>query len=499
MKALRLFLTAAFASLALGCSHDATAPKSNNVAVLILNANLSGTAVTSVVVDVTGPGIPDTLVFNLTVSNGQVSGTLQLPAGSARVVIVHAFDSKGIETHRGSATIDVQAGTNNSVTIVLAPLVGNQPIIVTVGTIIVSVLPDSGFLNVGDTLRLRAVVTDTLGDTLNVPVAWASTNPGVVAVDTLGQALAKYPGTARVVAVYGSAAGTAVLTVPGPIWEQLPAITANDLYAVWGSSTTDVWVVGVAGTVLHFDGNAWTAFAPITARALTAVWGSGPSDVWTTAYTIGGGGGQLFHYNGTVWSADTTTIPGNTALGALWGTSASNVWTGGDGGYLLHFDGSHWTQVASSADRAIDGMWGSGASDIWAVLDGTGSAGPIIHYNGSSWSPATAPPVSRLWAIWGSASTNVWAGGDAGSLFHYDGTTWSVTASPTTSVIHGIWGSSATDVWAVGTGGTILHFDGAAWKLSTSPTTGALLGIWGGNSTSVWIAGLGGTLLRVQP
>ena len=499
MKSRSLILPVVFAALVLGCSHEATAPKSANEAVLVLNANLNGTAVASVVVEVTGPGIPDTLVFNLTVANGQASGTLRVPAGSARVITVHAFDAQGIETHRGSTTIDVQPGTNNAVTVVLTSLVGSQPIVVTVGALIITVKPDSSSLNVGDTLRLHAVVTDSLGDTVNVPVSWASTNPGIVSVDTLGLASGKNAGSIRAVAVYGSAAGTALIVVPGPIWVQVPAITTNDLYAVWGSSSSDVWVVGVAGTVLHFDGNAWTALPPITTKALTAIWGSGPSDIWADAYTIGGGGGQLFHYNGAVWAADTTTIPPHDALGALWGSSATDVWTGGDAGYLLHYDGSHWSQVANSADEAVDGIWGSSGTDVWAVLDATGTAGPIIDYNGSAWSSATAPAVSRLWTIWGSGSSNVWAGGDAGALVHYDGSNWAAVASATTATIRGIWGSSSANVWTVGTGGTIVHYDGSSWKTWASPTGEDLFGAWGSSATNIWFVGAGGTILREHP
>jgi hypothetical protein len=53
--------------------------------------------------------------------------------------------------------------------------------------------------------------------------------------------------------------------------------TLND---VWGSGSSDVWVVGGNGTVLHWDGSAWTRVTSGTSEALLSVWGSGPGDIW---------------------------------------------------------------------------------------------------------------------------------------------------------------------------------------------------------------------------
>jgi len=55
---------------------------------------------------------------------------------------------------------------------------------------------------------------------------------------------------------------------------------------VWGSGLTDVYAVGNAGTVLHFDGTTWKAMDSGAQTALVRVWGAGPSDV----YVVGAGG-----------------------------------------------------------------------------------------------------------------------------------------------------------------------------------------------------------------
>jgi hypothetical protein len=125
------------ASFALGClepSSPSTSPTPVTVG-LRVSMNLGGTPVTAVVVRVTASDLPDTLVFNLAVTNRQASETIPVPAGSARVIVVHAYDADGTETDRGSATIDVQPGNNPTLAIVLTPLGGNLPIVVIFGTV----------------------------------------------------------------------------------------------------------------------------------------------------------------------------------------------------------------------------------------------------------------------------------------------------------------------------------------------------------------------------
>jgi len=42
----------------------------------------------------------------------------------------------------------------------------------------------------------------------------------------------------------------------------------------------NVWAVGAAGALLHFDGVSWASIPSPTSNDLRGVWGSGPCDVW---------------------------------------------------------------------------------------------------------------------------------------------------------------------------------------------------------------------------
>ena len=113
------------------CGKDAVGPTGE--AKLVLFADVSGTSVATVVVDVTAPDIPTALVFNVPVVNGQAMDTIVVPAGSSRTIAMRAYDAGGVETHSGSTVLNVAPGTRATVSITLRPLIGDLPITVTLG------------------------------------------------------------------------------------------------------------------------------------------------------------------------------------------------------------------------------------------------------------------------------------------------------------------------------------------------------------------------------
>ena len=66
---------------------------------------------------------------------------------------------------------------------------------------------------------------------------------------------------------------------------------------MWGSSGSDVFAVGVYGTILHYDGSSWSAMSSGTSADSHGVWGSTGSDVFAV------GNGTILHYDGSAWSA----------------------------------------------------------------------------------------------------------------------------------------------------------------------------------------------------
>lgn len=279
----------------------------------------------------------------------------------------------------------------------------------------------------------------------------------------------------------------------------------NDLTSGWGVTPTDVWAIGTAGTVMHWDGTEWSWRIPIGSRELRAIWGAGADDIWAV-----GSRGDIFHWIGTEWSS--IPAPTTADLNAVWGVGPADVWAVGYETTIIHWDGNAWTSVSVvpplETQIALNGIWGSGSTDFWAV----GDIGTIIHWDGSTWSVKQQTVNLELNGVWGSGRNDVWAvGGRTGDFVpvfeHWDGSAWSATFSATNQVGLAIWGSAADNVYVVGYGvagrggdGTasslIWHLDGRVIRQMTPPSgIDFLSGVWGIGSDA-WAVGSTGILIH---
>jgi hypothetical protein len=146
-----------------------------------------------------------------------------------------------------------------------------------------------------------------------------------------------------------------------------PSITMRD---IWGSASDDIFAVGDAGTILHFDGAKWSIMTTNTSAKLHGVGGSSATDVFAV-----GEGGIILHYDGTKWSI--MTSPTVNQLRAVWAYSENDVFAAGDYGVVLHNDGTAW-EASTVGINNIYGVWGTSGSDVFAVAD----KGVIFHYDG---------------------------------------------------------------------------------------------------------------------
>jgi hypothetical protein len=147
-------------------------------------------------------------------------------------------------------------------------------------------------------------------------------------------------------------------------WTAMTTGSPSSLSDIWGSSEADVFAVGQAGTVLHYDGSSWTVMPTGTNNNLSCVWGSSSTDVYAV-----GDSGTILHYDGVQWMA----IPSMTQnrLTGVWSSSDRDVYV--VGGIILHFDGKAWTRVSTVTDATK--VWGSSDSDVYVLADAR-----ILHY-----------------------------------------------------------------------------------------------------------------------
>ncbi len=204
------------------------------------------------------------------------------------------------------------------------------------------------------------------------------------------------------------------LTAPGT-WQAWTALGScpNSSQAIWASGVNDVYSVAPNDVECHSQSGA--AFVSQTLfRNLYAVWGSGPTDVY-----IGGdynSGGVIYRAPGNdSWQA---LIYPNDVIYGLWGIGGINgtVYAVGGSGILLRsVMGGTFLELGSTVMTTIYGIWGSSLTDVYAV----GASGVIVHSpDGVSFAQEPTPVSTDLRAVWGSGADDVYAVGAAGAVLH---------------------------------------------------------------------------------
>jgi hypothetical protein len=281
-------------------------------ATLLVRADLSSTAVATVVVEVTAPDIATPLVFNIAVVQRLATGTITVPAGSSRTIVMQAFDAGGVETHSGSVTVDILPGTNSTITLVLQPLAGDVPITVTLGSFTVTVTPSRDTLMVGDTISFTATILDATGNPVAAQVAWGTLVPGVAAVVSTGpqtgRVTANHPGQTAVVATYGGTAGPATVVVAG--WFAAPSGTSD------GDGSRRPWDLQTAlnggnGNVRPGD-TIWLRGGTYAGTFTTALAGTSAAPIVVRQYR-----GERATVDGGTATLETLTVDGQWAV--YWG------------------------------------------------------------------------------------------------------------------------------------------------------------------------------------
>lgn len=277
-------------------------------------------------------------------------------------------------------------------------------------------------------------------------------------------------------------------------WDDEARIQGNELRAVWASASNDVWAVGAAATILHFDGQAWSGQTQITGSVtaeLYAISGSGPADVWAV-----GERGTILHWDGTRWGVHAAPGSGDTLRG-VYAWSPRLAWAVGDRGTILRWDGTSWQSELSPTQLSLAAVWAASSSDVVAV----GERGTVVRDSGRGFQTVASGTMARLVAVWGSSASDVYAARgfsdiDAGGLLRFDGAQWSPAVGAPTDYLAGLTGRSATDVWAVTSWvqpHALWHFDGTSWSSEPLPeiSTPNTLAVAG---DEIWIAGPSGAI-----
>lgn len=137
------------------------------------------------------------------------------------------------------------------------------------------------------------------------------------------------------------------------------------LFKIWGSSSTDLWVSGEGGTMLHVGGAELTDHSAelATPSSVLTVHGCAADDVWAVA------GQGLYRFDGTAWTRRTDVTLGSAANGVSCGPD--RVLVVGNAGLKASLDrvAGTWTDERRAPPTATDlhGAWIDPAGRAWAV------------------------------------------------------------------------------------------------------------------------------------
>jgi len=170
-----------------------------------------------------------------------------------------------------------------------------------------------------------------------------------------------------------------ILHYDGRSWTADTLAAGPAFHGVWGSSSTNVIAAGLYAGVWRYNGSAWANEYPggDPLLVLEGVWGTSASDVFVVGWVMDGLGGatsMILRYNGARWITMSNVGIANLALADVWGT-ADDVFAVGTlaiatdgplhGTMMIHYDGRRWSRELLDT-KPLTGVWGTG-DDVFAV------------------------------------------------------------------------------------------------------------------------------------
>lgn len=275
------------------------------------------------------------------------------------------------------------------------------------------------------------------------------------------------------------------------------------IHGLWGSGASDLWGVGDANGIAHYDGSSWSFFKnPSTAFGsdgyrFTAVSGKSSASAWAVGYVAGAGiiKAQLVKWTGSDWvepAAKLNNLGEYYLLNGVWAAGEEDVWVVGAGegskGFAAHLHGGSWEKLPLDPGGTYYTIWGADADHIFV-----GAKDRILSYNGSTFVPVSTGLSSMIKAIGGTSATDVWAFGSSGLARHWDGSTWTTTPMGAPLDFNATIARASNDVFAVGTmpgiGSAVAHWNGTAWTRGQVADGAGLYAVWGMNE--IWALGNG--------
>ncbi len=226
-----------------------------------------------------------------------------------------------------------------------------------------------------------------------------------------------------------------------------------DITDLWGQGKDEDAVLAAStslGTVAQYTGTGgWTTGTMGDTSELKGVGGDSPTNLYAVGW------GRAWSYDGAAWTYE--DIPdANAKLNDVYGVGAKAFAIGEEGYALVRSDGT-WKESATGVEVALHGISGSGVNDVWAV----GEGGTVLHFDGTTWTTEEdVPTTATLWAVFVPEEGVVYAVGSGGTALRRKGGAWESlpTGIVNGNALYAVHGVSASNVWASGATGMVIQY-----------------------------------------
>ena len=338
---------------------------------------------------------------------------------------------------------------------------------------------DSGQIHLIRGERIDRLACDTSHDLLGLI---RLPGDGAMAVGDFGTVLV---GDAEALSCF---AAPAVAGAEQSCWSALSSGTDRQLWGVWTHPVSgQLYACGEEGTVLCLDHGAWQALPPV-----------GKLGVHDMALASDGGLlavgqlGEIHHFDGEQWRKQFDLHMDITLL-SIWSDGQDGLFTCGDEGLVLNWNGTDWERMPSGTRSALYGLWGTDAEHLLAV----GDFGQVMRWNGTRWDEFNAGTEHFLFDVWGRALNDIYIVGLSGTIGHFNGQRWNITPVRARNDLLAITGTE-TEIVAVGAAGAAVYHRGNGWQMDSTGTTAGLRAVATDHDGIFYAVGDGGTIMMRQ-
>ena len=186
-------------------------------------------------------------------------------------------------------------------------------------------------------------------------------------------------------------------------WERVDNNDLEHCYSVWGTSSQNMFIGSRHGLIYKYDGEHFVRYETGRNILITTIWGLHSGEIFAIGVNNENQPTEppiryLFKYSTNHFvliDSLVRTSPGDETIGMdLWGTDLNNLYSPTGNSLTKYVNGKWVTQFYAPLFR----IFGNSSNNIFA--GGFGSA--LYHYNGIDWKPLNfnEPINESIWGIW---------------------------------------------------------------------------------------------------